>query len=249
MQVLELIDEIQKIVDGENGKLAVFVVLLKGPDMPSVHPLVLIFYDGPEEEARRLIAPILALEPVANMAAMHKYADITKPSPLTLGAATHQNYSASNALMFSPLRIDVVEGMIEKLNDLFDKYGDGIAPSKIILEVRSYGKSSSVAASATALAARRPAIATVFEAQYSADVSPSAMRAEVKSAMIKAKEAVKKEGLTKGGGDFVNANIADGTEKVADMFGENLPRLREIKRKYDPDFVFNKWYPISPVEM
>lgn len=48
--------------------------------MPSVQPMVLIFYDGPEEEAQELIAPILALEPVANMAAMHKYADITKPS-------------------------------------------------------------------------------------------------------------------------------------------------------------------------
>ncbi|TRM64993.1 hypothetical protein BD626DRAFT_399737 [Schizophyllum amplum] len=30
-------------------------------------------------------------------------------------------------------------------------------------------------------------------------------------------------------------------------FGDVYPRLQEIKKKYDPDMVFNRWYPIIPV--
>jgi hypothetical protein len=105
-----------------------------------------------------------------------------------------------------------------------------------VLAVRSYAKSSSTPSSATVLAARRPAITTVLKGQYSAEVSPSVLPAEVNP-----------EGFTKGEGNLVDANIADGTVKVADMFGENRPRLKEIKRKYDSNFVFNMWYPVPLV--
>lgn len=32
------------------------------------------------------------------------------------------------------------------------------------------------------------------------------------------------------------------------LWGSNLPRLQKIKAKYDPDLVFNKWFPIEPVK-
>lgn len=34
--------------------------------------------------------------------------------------------------------------------------------------------------------------------------------------------------------------------KAAALFGENYPRLQEIKKKYDPDAIFNKWFVITP---
>jgi hypothetical protein len=30
------------------------------------------------------------------------------------------------------------------------------------------------------------------------------------------------------------------------VFAENYPRLQKIKRKYDPEVIFNKWFPITP---
>lgn len=37
--------------------------------------------------------------------------------------------------------------------------------------------------------------------------------------------------------------------KSALVFGKKYRRLRELKRKYDPDLVFNKWYPIIPANL
>ena len=30
------------------------------------------------------------------------------------------------------------------------------------------------------------------------------------------------------------------------LFGENYARLQKLKKEYDPDLVFFKWYPITP---
>jgi FAD/FMN-containing dehydrogenase len=35
-------------------------------------------------------------------------------------------------------------------------------------------------------------------------------------------------------------------DKARAAFAENYPRLQEIKKKYDPERVFNKWFPIEP---
>ena len=34
--------------------------------------------------------------------------------------------------------------------------------------------------------------------------------------------------------------------KAAANFGSNYERLQEIKKKYDPELVFNKWFVITP---
>lgn len=34
--------------------------------------------------------------------------------------------------------------------------------------------------------------------------------------------------------------------KAETNFGSNYKRLQEIKKKYDPELVFNKWFVITP---
>jgi len=39
---------------------------------------------------------------------------------------------------------------------------------------------------------------------------------------------------------------AKNVDRSALIFGEHYPRLQALKRKYDPDMIFNKWYVITP---
>ena len=39
----------------------------------------------------------------------------------------------------------------------------------------------------------------------------------------------------------------DGVDRKQ-LFGTNYERLRVLKKKYDPDMVFHKWYPIIPAD-
>ena len=243
---LNLANSVQETVDAADGKLAVFMAFTKLPNMPNVHPLCLVFFDGPETEARKLLKPLFDLEPVAQLAAMKPYAESTQAGPHVLGPLTHQRYSTTNILASPPLDVEIIQALVDDLDVFFTKYGAAVSPTKIAMEIRSYAKSSSVPPSATALAARRPAIVVVLEGQHDNTVPDATIREEVKKMMDKARQAFKAKGVNPDA--FHNANIASGTEKVKDTFAENLSRLKELKRKYDPNFVFNKWYPISPAE-
>ncbi|KAG8992608.1 hypothetical protein FRB93_002340 [Tulasnella sp. JGI-2019a] len=47
----------------------------------------------------------------------------------------------------------------------------------------------------------------------------------------------------------IDASENDTDEKARKAFGSNYPRLQQLKRKYDPDMVFNKWFCIRPADI
>lgn len=211
--------------------------------MPSIHPLCLPFYDGPESTARQLLSPLLALNPIADKAKMHKYAECTQDSPEVLGPLTHQHYSTSSIPLPLNWDISLVAGIVKDFEDFHSRYGAVVAPSKIAIEIRSYAKSASVAAGATALRARAPGSACMLEAQHDGTVGNEVMRDEIRRITEKVRRGI--EGKRS---RFSNPNFATGRERVDDVFGGNVGKLREAKLKFDPDFVFRKWFPINPAE-
>jgi len=48
--------------------------------------------------------------------------------------------------------------------------------------------------------------------------------------------------------DVANLTLTDFDvlDKSKVVFGDNYPRLQKIKKRYDPDNIFNKWFPITP---
>ncbi|TEB23718.1 hypothetical protein FA13DRAFT_1797762 [Coprinellus micaceus] len=47
-------------------------------------------------------------------------------------------------------------------------------------------------------------------------------------------------------GHIAHPSLAQVAARSQLAFGANYPRLRDLKKKYDPDSVFNRWYPIAP---
>jgi hypothetical protein len=61
-------------------------------------------------------------------------------------------------------------------------------------------------------------------------------------------EYVRRVDTKKSGKDLgVFVNLSRGNEdKIEDVFGVNLPRLRKLKAKYDPKKIWSKGYVIEP---
>ena len=47
--------------------------------------------------------------------------------------------------------------------------------------------------------------------------------------------------------DWEKERVSPGFDARAKAaFGSNYPRLQQVKKLYDPDLFFNRWFPISP---
>jgi Berberine and berberine like len=58
---------------------------------------------------------------------------------------------------------------------------------------------------------------------------------------------IRKVDIEKSGRDIGGfINLCQDTEKVEDIFGVNLPRLRKLKAKYDPKKIWSRAHVIEP---
>jgi len=64
--------------------------------------------------------------------------------------------------------------------------------------------------------------------------------------IVTSKEPNPKDAKERVYGNYVGKEVCS-TERGKKIFGDNYPRLQKIKKKYDPDVVFSKWFPINPV--
>lgn len=144
----------------------------------------------------------------------------------------------------------------------------------LLLDLRDYTKAAKIPRDATAYSHRWDAALLSVEYRWDSPILDSFARDSARRVTTYIKDEVRQQrfsngvqeaepnengsgdtGLGKGTKvlqegqrDFeaVYPNIGNKDDKLESVFGDNLARLRELKRKYDPLVLWDKWYPITP---
>ncbi|TVY40372.1 FAD-linked oxidoreductase [Lachnellula occidentalis] len=199
-------------------------------------------YAGPQDEALRAMAPVLALQPV--------FTNLTSVSWKNLNTATSFGLDAVicepngiRSIYSAALRTLSAESSIsafEKLSDFYAKYPEGRGTA-ISLESFPPQKVREIADSSSAYPWRQTATYLLVELSW----QPGSTVGDASKAL--ALDLRKDFAATSGYPDLsVYVNYAHGDEKLEQIYSaEKLPRLAALKKTWDPEnlFAFNNPLP------
>ena len=213
------------------------------PDFTHAVVLAGVFYDGPAEEGEQFFKPVLDMEPMMNHVSMMDY---KTANTIFDGANAHgMRRLMAMPMVKMPLGADKVVEMAQDFVAFLQTH-DGMGQSLFGIEVFPSGRSGRVPMDATAYANRqagdgyRGVLAwTWTKPEYDDEV-----RAYNKTFRTKV-QATCGRGAWRPG-QPVGMHISAESDKLSPQqaFGDNAPRLVELKKKYDPANVFNKWHSI-----
>ncbi|KAI0035340.1 FAD-binding domain-containing protein [Vararia minispora EC-137] len=221
--------------------------------------MLLMFWNGDEEEGRKHYRPFLGIEPkLADMTHQMPYPEVN--TLLDQITAVGNNYYLKSVDQIRP-DIGVAKDVADATYVLSREHSIEIT---YIFEFWNLKKVNEVPVDATAFQ-RTPRLSSLAMIKYSKD-TPEMLQV-VRSAAEKLTKIVTAiegdENINNGYANYtrdknagpdsdapalVDPNV-DGpiaTAKAQALFGPHMLRLAELKQKYDPDLVFNKWYAIKP---
>ena len=140
-------------LEAGDGKFQIMIAYLAPPGTPAFCPGYLVWYNGPEEKAKELAAPIYALEPIHAMGGSCNYTNTTEIPP-GMKTPGFERYAASSAHMDYPIDETLVLHVFEKFQQVVQKYAPHTHPSKCIVDLRNYEKVASVPLTETAYSGR-----------------------------------------------------------------------------------------------
>jgi Berberine and berberine like len=211
------------------------------------HILVLVLFVDTTDEtvARTKLAEIFAVGPVVEHVQIHSYAD---QNQLANAMSTHGDRKYMKGFAFRYLSVDLVQYVFEQVSAFLKVMGPEDAGSAVLLEAYPTGKQASIPSDATAFANRGDFFNSAMIMRWKSPEKDAYVRDWIKTFIAGAKELEKrmatnkKESFVEGG--YANFNMED--DKIEEAFKGNLPRLKEVKKKWDPKGRFNKWFAIRP---
>ncbi|KAI0699165.1 FAD-binding domain-containing protein [Cerioporus squamosus] len=216
---------------------------------PDFNPSVVIFpstlHDADGARAQRSFAPFIELPQSTGRAQLPFK---TVPDFLTV------SHAADRALEHAPRRL-VIRGTMfsdffpELLGAVWDKWLEftegnaDVRASAVLWDLTVPDKITDVKPGDTALKTRVPHYWMAVQGRSKTDESVEACR-KFAADVVQFVRAKNTELAGQDLGWFLN--MCQGDEKPEDVFGENLPHLKEVKAKYDPQNVFSKGVSIHP---
>jgi FAD/FMN-containing dehydrogenase len=203
--------------------------------------LILIpFYNGSAVAAKEKFAPFYGAGPVVDMTTEMPYSAVNGVQNPMATAGDRKLFKATAFTKLAPPRF---QAMFDAYAQLMHKHPEAKG-SAIIVELHPHAKVTAVPTSVTAFANRGP----WFNINYSLRWKDAALDSTFRSWAAEQVEAIRKAEPEDLAGTRAYANYGLGDERTRDVFGENYERLAQVKAKYDPNIVFNKWFPITPAK-
>jgi len=235
-KIPQILDKVGDWVKTQTPKEAIHLVFTVGP---GGHPCVVLMgmYNGTLEEGEEHFKCFVALGPLLNNSRNMPYPDINN-------AQNHAAVHGQNRLFRGAFVPEFDKELIARIEPARQKMvadHPSTVKSAIILEFYHPEKVASVPIDATAYAGRHGNRNLCLVLNWSDDNLTPQVRQISKD--VVSSITVKDTGAY---GNLSDADVGSGMEKSAELFGTNYPRLASIKRKYDPDSVFNKWFAITP---
>ncbi|KAF5328536.1 hypothetical protein D9758_017945 [Tetrapyrgos nigripes] len=219
---------------------------------PHGEPVVVasVFYNGSEAEGRECYKPFYDLGPIADHTSEIPYEQLNamENERTQHGSCIYQKGIAQRTLDYPSLQ------------QAFDKVVELTSPENdfslvLVFEYFNLDKINSIPTEATAF--RRDQSATILvNFVWNENTPENLQRARkgagelvniIGSAQTKyGTTKVEMLGYTNYDPEGVTGSNEANPDKALLAFGNNYSRLQQIKKKYDPDQVFNKWFPIKP---
>ncbi|KAI0052753.1 FAD-binding domain-containing protein [Auriscalpium vulgare] len=209
--------------------------------------MLLLFWNGSEEEGRAQYKPLFDLGPVMDMSREIPYEELN-------GLQNHlmphgRNYYMKGIYTSGP-SVPVSEELLQRVAALSAAHGITLF---LAFEFFPTGKILTIPNDATAHIRGARVSTLIFSAWDDGDKLP-AVRASANELMdvILKGETKLSERENTGYGNYiaedpaVNAPGAGSTVGADRLFGANYPRLQKLKKQYDPTMLFSKWCPIVP---
>ncbi|RDW79098.1 FAD-binding oxidoreductase [Aspergillus mulundensis] len=232
-----------RLVESTNGDSAMVVQLSRYPfsrQGREVGIMAVVFHYGDAESAQAVFKPLLDLGPIVNTTMAQTYASVN--NMMTAEAKRGGRNVSKGAAFTTPLRPEFLREVIVPEMDRLQAEIPGSDRSIIEFEFYKPDKWCEVPVTATAHG-HRGRVQNVMIGLYWNDEQDD-VRMEYWSRHIADLVAVERatHGRPAEGPVTEYGNYDHLSAHARDVYGVNYARLVELKKVYDPDNVFNKWF-------
>jgi Berberine and berberine like len=209
--------------------------------------IVMPFCDTANEaEAKERFTEFFALGPVLDNTKIHSYVE---QNMVISGILPHGPRSYMKGFGYSDMSAELLHHAFGAFSSYISHIREDYEISAIAFEAYPTEKICSVPSESTAYPSRGKHLNCVISARWKTSSLDDWVKEWVKAFTQEARAIDRKAAIEQGKkpvGNIGYANVSLPEDRTVEWFGENFAKLKEVKKKWDPEQRFNKWFPVSP---